>query len=301
VDGGAAWLVTALGTAVVLVGLRDVFHTLWHPNDRGGLSRRVMAGLWRAGRGPRRRGGRGVLAGPLAMVVVVIAWVVLVVLGCALVYWPHLPGGFVLGSDLQTQGGGHFLDALYLSTVTVGTLGFGDIVPTSEWLRVVVPLEALIGFALMTAAVTWVLQIYPALTRRRALAIRLSLLHRVDARQLVDDPESDLAAPLLESLATELVQVRVDLSQYAETYYFRDGDEHTSLPAMLGVALSLRDAAAQAPRRDVRIAGQLLRHAVEDFTSVVDRRFLSGGTDGDAAVAAYAADHGHEVVRPAAG
>ena len=44
-DGGAAWLVTALGTAVVLVGLRDVVHTLWLPVDLCGLSRRVMAGL----------------------------------------------------------------------------------------------------------------------------------------------------------------------------------------------------------------------------------------------------------------
>jgi hypothetical protein len=36
----------------------------------------------------------------------------------------------------------------------VATLGFGDIVPESEWLRIVVPAQALIGFALLTAAVT---------------------------------------------------------------------------------------------------------------------------------------------------
>jgi hypothetical protein len=179
----------------------------------------------------------------------------------------------------------------------VGTLGFGDIVPTSEWLRVVVPVEALIGFALMTAAVTWVLQIYPALTRRRALAIRLSLLHRVDVRRLVDDPDSDLAAPLLESLATELVQVRVDLTLYPETYYFRDGDDETSLPAVLPVAGSLRRAAAQAPRLDARVAGELLGHAVDDFARVVDRQFLRCGLDPAAVLTAYATDHGHRPER----
>jgi hypothetical protein len=292
VDGGVAWLVTAAGAAVVLVALRDVFHTLWHPSGHGGLSRRVMRLVWRMGRGPRRHGGSGVLAGPLAMVVVVLVWVTLVVAGCALVYWPHLPGSFDLGGEAQARGG-HFLDALYLSAVTVGTLGFGDIVPTSEWLRVVVPVEALIGFALMTAAVTWVLQIYPALTRRRALAIRLSLLQRVDARRLVDDPDSDLAAPLLESLATELVQVRVDLTQYPETYYFRDGDAEASLPAVLGVAGHLRWAAAQAPRLDARVAGELLGHAIDDFAAVVDQQFLRGGLGSEQVLAAYAADHGH--------
>jgi hypothetical protein len=292
VDGGVAWLVTATGAAVVLVALRDVFHTLWHPGGHGGMSRRVMGLVWRMGSATRRRGGSAVLAGPLAMVVVVLVWVTLVSVGCALIYWPHVPGGFLLGSEAQSRSG-HFLDALYLSTVTLATLGFGDIVPTSEWLRVVVPVEALIGFALMTAAVTWVLQIYPALTRRRALAIRLSLLHRVDVRRLVDDPDSDLAAPLLESLATELVQVRVDLTQYPETYYFRDGDVEASLPAVLPVAGSLRRAAAQAPRLDARVAGELLGHAVDDFARVVDRQFLRCGLAPAAVLTAYATDHGH--------
>src|SRR3712207_2917547 len=256
-----------------------------------------MAGLWRAGGRQRRHGRSTVLTGPLAMVLVVFVWVTLVVLGFTLVYWPHLPGGFVVGSELTTEERPYFLDALYLSTVTVATLGFGDIVPVSEWLRIVVPAQALIGFALLTAAVTWVLQISPTLPRRRALAIRLSLLHRVDARRLVDDPDSDLAAPLLESLATELVQTRVDLAQYSETYYFRDGDEASSLPATLGVALHLEEAARKAPRSDVRIAGELLGHAIDDFALVVDGQFLHRGLSQAEAVEAYAADHGHRGLR----
>ena len=106
--------------------------------------------------------------------------------------------------------------------VTLATLGFGDIVPTTEWLRVAVPLEAMLGFVLLTAAVTWVLQVYPALMRRRALAIRLSLLHRADAARVLAEEDVPMAANLLEDLAGEVVQARVDLTQYAETYYFRD-------------------------------------------------------------------------------
>src|SRR3954447_7875977 len=34
-----------------------------------------------------------------------------------------------------------------------------------------VPVQALLGFVLLTGAVTWVLQVYPALTRRRALGL----------------------------------------------------------------------------------------------------------------------------------
>jgi hypothetical protein len=223
--------VTAVGVVLVLAALRDIFHTIWHPSGRGRLSRWIMRAVWRVGRGRRalRR-----LTGPLAMVVVVLAWVLLILLGWALVYWPHLPDGFVFGGSLDPAHRAGLLDAVYLSTVTLATLGFGDIVPTADWLRIAVPVQALIGFALLTAAVSWVLQVYPALTRRRALAVRLSLLSRVDTLGRVADPQSTLAASLLKHVAVGLALLRVDVTQYAETYYFRDGDAEASLPAMLG-------------------------------------------------------------------
>ncbi|MGY1669119.1 potassium channel family protein [Geodermatophilus sp. SYSU D00710] len=290
--GGLAWLVTAGGAVVVLVALRDIFHTIWHPSGRGGLSRRLMSGVWRVG---RRRRALGPLTGPLAMVVVVLAWVVLILLGWALVYWPHLPDGFLFGSTLDPVSRAGLLDAVYLSTVTLATLGFGDIVPSADWLRIAVPVQALIGFALITAAVSWVLQVYPALTRRRALAVRVSLLRRVDTAALVADPQSGLAAPLLQDLAVGLAQLRVDLTQYAETYYFRDGDPDASLPAMLGVLLDLGERAGRSPGVDARYAGELLITAVGDYLRVVDEQFLRVGGSVGAIASAYARDHGQEV------
>ncbi|MCZ2818603.1 potassium channel family protein [Modestobacter sp. VKM Ac-2984] len=291
------WAVSAAGAAVLLVVLRDVFHTLWHPSGRGQLSRRVMAVVWWAGRRPRARGRASVLAGPLALVVVVFAWVALTAVGFALVYWPHLADGFALEGALEPQQRRGFLDALYVSLVTLvtlGTLGFGDIVPTADWLRIVVPVQALLGFALLTAAVSWVLQIHPALVRRRALALRLSLLRRVDSAALLTDPQGQLAAPVLADLAADLAQARIDLTQYAETYYFRDSETESSLPAVIEVAVLLSATARTAPRADVRVGGELLAHAVADFSRVVDAHFLNGGGGSVADVlAAYAADHGH--------
>ena len=289
----AGWVITCGGLFVVLAALRDIFHTLWHPSGRSGLGRNVMAAVWRAGR--PRRGHRlvSVLAGPLSMVVVVLAWVVLVVLGWTLIYWPHLADGFHLSEGLQTTPRGGFPDALYVSMVTVATLGFGDIVPTEEWLRIAVPVQALLGFVLLTAAVTWVLQIYPALTRRRALAIRLSLLRRADAVRVLSEEDVPMAANLLEDLAGELVQARVDLTQYAETYYFRDGEDSASLAATIGTALQLAHAAERSPRADMRFAGKLLDAALGDFAHVLDEQFLRVGGPPQAVLSAYATDHGH--------
>ena len=287
------WLITGAGVAVVLAALRDIFHTLWHPSGRSGFSRQVMAAVWRAGRPRRGRRRVSVLAGPLSMVVVVLAWVAFIVLGWTLVYWPHLDDGFFISEGLQETSRGGFPDALYLSMVTVATLGFGDIVPTDEWLRIAVPVQALLGFALLTAAVTWVLQIYPALTRRRALAIRLSLLGRADAVRVLAGEDVPMAANLLEDIAGELVQARVDLTQYAETYYFRDGDASASLAATIGTAVDLAHAAERSPRADLRFAGTLLDLALGDFARLVDEQFLRVGGPPQAVLSAYAADHGH--------
>jgi hypothetical protein len=226
------------------------------------------------------------------MVVVVMAWVVLIVLGWTLIYWPHLAGGFFISQALQQTRRGGLLDALYLSMVTLATLGFSDIVPTAEWLRVAVPLQAMLGFVLLTAAVTWVLQVYPVLMRRRALAIRLSLL-RADAVQVLAEEDVPMAANLLEDLAGELVQIRVDLTQHAETYYFRDGEESASLAATIGTAAQLAWAAERSARADLRFAGKLLDTALGDFAGQLDGHFLRVGGPPQAVLSAYASDHGH--------
>ncbi len=289
----AGWVITLLGAALVLAALRDIFHTLWHPSGHGGLGRKVLAAVWRAGRPQHGHRRVRALAGPLAMVVVVMAWVVLIVLGWTLIYWPHLADGFFISEALHQTTRGGLLDALYLSMVTLATLGFGDIVPTAEWLRVAVPVQAMLGFVLLTAVVTWVLQVYPALTRRRALAIRLSLLHRVDAVRVLGEQDVPMAANLLEDLASDLVQARVDLTQYAETYYFRDGEESVSLPANIATAVGLARAAERSPRADLRFAGQLLDTALGDFARLLDAHFLRVGGPPEAVLRAYAADHGH--------
>ncbi|WP_199584103.1 potassium channel family protein [Blastococcus sp. TF02A-30] len=285
------WPVTALGVAVVLVALRDIFHTLWHPSGRGTISTRVMASVWRLARWRRDRGSGGVLSGPVAVAAVIGVWVALLVGGGALVYAPHLPEGFQFQSGLDVTARSDVLDAVYLSSVTLATLGFGDVVPVAGWLRIAVPVQALIGFGLLTASVTWVLQLYPALLRRRTLAVRLAQLRTVSPEELLHDPGS-AAAAVLHELAAGLAQARVDLTQYTETFYFRDGDEEAALPAMISVAGSLAAAGSAAPRSDVRVAAAVLRGSIDDFARVLDEQFLhDGGSTADVLLAYGRAHH----------
>ena len=170
------WAIGVAGALLVAVVVRDVFHTLFHPIGHGSIAPQVMKFVWwllRLFRPDRRIAS---LTGPLGIALVVLTWGAIAVLGWAMVYFAHMPNGFAYGSELNPAHRNDVLDSLYVSLVTIGTLGFGDIVPTSPLLRLIVPLEALFGFMLLTAAVSWVLQIYPALHRRRVLALQLSTL-----------------------------------------------------------------------------------------------------------------------------
>ncbi|KOV49919.1 Ion transport 2 domain protein [Streptomyces sp. AS58] len=284
------WLLSLVGAGLVMLTLRDLFHTLWHPTRHGGLSRLVMTAMWRLARRFRVRNRVVGLVGPLAMVTVVGMWAGIIILGWAIIYWPHMPGAFTFSPGSEAAQEPALLDSVYLSIVTVTTLGLGDVAPGEGWLRVVSPLEALVGFALLTATVSWVLEIYPALTRRRVLAVRLALLH--DSNPTMQQIDSTAGALLLEGLATEVVQVRIDFTQYAEAYYFHDGEDHSSLAATVGWASDLARWGQTARRPEVRLAGDLLAAALRDLAAVLDQRFLHTGRGSTDVFAAYAADHG---------
>lgn len=93
-------------------------------------------------------------------------------------------------------------------------------------------------------------------------------------------------------MATEVVRVRIDFTQYAEAYYFHDGEDHSSLAATVGYAADLAQRGQAAGRPEVRLAGDLLDGALQDLAAILDQRFLHTGGTPTQVFAAYAADHG---------
>lgn len=283
------WLLTAVGALLVLAVLRDVFHTLWHPTGEGTLHHLISASLWRA---VRRLGhGARAVAGPGILTVVVLVWGALLILGWALIYLPRLPDGFSYDSALDLTARGGLVDAIYLSTVVLGTLGFGDIVPTEPWLRLLTPVQALVGFALLTASVSWVLQIQPALGRRRSLARHLTMLR--GAQQ--DTGCRELPAAELTGIAARLTRVHVDLRQSSPTFYFVERETAEALPCVLPYVRELADRAAAADDDDLRLAGAALERVLTGLARLLGDRFLRVGQDAgtDEVLRRFAAEHGH--------
>ena len=295
------WFLSLVGVALILLVLRDIFHTLWHPSGFGALSRLLFAFVWRSTKVVSRVTGPTEVAGPLALLVTALAWTSLLVLGWALIYWVHLPEGFHLTSPLRGEASPDFVTAVYLSMVSLATLGFGDIVPADSHLRIAVPLQALVGFVLLTAAISWALGLYPALNRRRTLARRLSMMASADTLKVVESGEPSFATEILHSLSTTLASTEMDLMQYGETYFFREKDREMSLAATLSYTLELVAAGVRSPVAEVRHAAAMLDQAATGVAKQLDGEFLHTGGAPAQVFKAFAEDHGHPPLGSASG
>ena len=234
-------LAPAAGVLVVGLTLRDVFHTLFHPGGHGGMAALLCRGTWWM---LHRLGDRvAQLAGPGAVLLTILVWLGLVVAGFTLVLWPLVPDGLTYGQG--SPQGPPLLDALYVSMVAISTLGFGDVVVTDPALRWLAPLEALLGFSVIS--------------RRRSLAVD------VWSRTGGDGPAEDVDAATAAAWATQLAAVDVDLVQNTETFWFRESDPRLSLLPALGRLDTVAEQHAGCPEgRHLARALAVLRETLQE-------------------------------------
>ncbi|WP_127474475.1 potassium channel family protein [Microbacterium sulfonylureivorans] len=282
-------LSTIAGAAVVVYGLSDIFLTLVHPHARGRLTRGIVAGIWaitsRFGRRARAA------SGPLAAICVVLSWAAIQAIGWALIYLPHVPDGFVYPDGIDPASYPDVLEALYFSLVSLSTLGFGEVVPADPFVRVLSPLQAVTGFALLTGGATWLLQLFPTLARRRSTALYLTLLGRASYPDHIAEADPVSASVVVHAVAQHIASAQVDLSQSPESYYFREGEKPTSLGHALPVAQALADAASASTHADLRVAGLILDDALEELGTCLRDNFGALGETRSDVIASFARDH----------
>jgi hypothetical protein len=285
----------AAGFVCIAVALHDVFHTLFHPAGRGAMSDWLAGFVWKIVRAlSHNKRERITLAGPFAILTIIGIWVALIVFGFAFIYRPYIAGQFTVAPGLDPAKHRSFLDALNVSIGGLMTLS-GDILTKSRVLRLAIGSEAIIGFGLLTASVSWLLSIYPVLERRRTVAHELTLLHNAESRsgiRIIELP-SDEAQEILWGLAAEISSLRNDLTQFPITYYFHSGDEHSGLAGALPYVADLAENASRPQMSpSVRMAGIALGGAIHDYLEYVAETFLDMPLDDKRAIMRrYADEH----------
>ena len=221
------------------------------------------------------------------------SWTLLLVAGWALIYYPHLPDAFRFSSGMDPQQYRGWVTAFYISVVTLVTLGYGDITPTAGWLRLLAPVQALVGFALLSAGVSWVLSLYPVLARRRSFSQEVALLREAESASGVSLVSQAHAADQLHALASRLVMIRGDLLQFPVTYYFHT--RQNDPPLFRGIPY-LWELAACGKEKDqpeaVRLAATMLALAIDQLAQALAAEFAQLKAASTMKVfARYAEDH----------
>ena len=152
--------------------LWDAYETILLPRRLPGdirLSRLVLRSLWKIwttlSRGIRARNSRELFLSfyaQLSLIVLFGVWALGLIAGFASLHW-------ALGSHLDAPRGLAGLAAdLYMSGTTFFTLGLGDVVPTSDFARLLTVVEAGIGFGFLALVIAYVPVLYQCFSRREA-------------------------------------------------------------------------------------------------------------------------------------
>lgn len=146
----------------------------------------------------------------------------------------------------------------------------------------------------MTAAITWILSIYPVLARRRNLARDVALLQRTERwrETVAADDGATALTDVLSSLTEQVIFVRNDYFQFPITYYFHPPDRTASLAVALPQLAVFAEQASHHPSVSVQLQAARLREAVRDLTIHLAETFL-GLSDAsmERVLTAYAVDH----------
>ncbi|HSH59586.1 MAG TPA: potassium channel family protein [Acidimicrobiales bacterium] len=277
-------LALLVGVALVVFVCWDIVLTLFHPAARGPLSYLGNRATWRAIRGVSLRllGGRGLnYAGPFAMVINLLVWVVGLWLGYALIYLPYLESfSYDPSTPFAAKG---ILEALYFSGASITTGGFGDVVATGGVLRLVAIAEAASGFGVLSSAIAFVLAVYPLISQLRSTSLQLAdagALELEGAARVV----SRAGPSKLTAIVQDLTEDHEHLKRFPILYYFESGNREESLSTMVRGSSLLLVALTCAPSSNVEYASvyaEMLEHVVARLLEDLERDFLGGRRRGD--------------------
>ena len=171
------FIYTTAGLVLLALLIFDIYATVLHSSARyGPVGESLNRSVWRLTRGAAFRLSRANrhrllnMVGPLLMPLLIVVYIVLLVFAFALVYFPHVPSGFIFSSTHPEPG---WVDAVYFSGVTLTTVGYGDVVPRLTSLRFLALFESASGLVVISLAITYMLTVYTALERKRAVAVSL--------------------------------------------------------------------------------------------------------------------------------
>jgi hypothetical protein len=221
------------GVILILAGLIDVFLTVLYARITTGIiARTVTRGVWQFFRwasahvGPYRELALA-FCGPSALLSLVGVWSLVLTLGAALVIHPEL------GTGIQAPGGGtakDFITALYAGGSSVSIVHGSDLSPKVTAMFYFYMFDSLVGTAVLSLTLAYLMQVYSALLKRNSLGLQLHLLSSEtgDAARLIAGLGSKgqfaQGFNVFAGLAAELASIQETHHFFPVLFFFRFRD-----------------------------------------------------------------------------
>jgi len=178
--------------------------------------------------------------GPVILVLLVFVWTHGLALGAALIIHPQL-GTSVISVHKETPT--DFITAYFAGGSSISIVGADDLIPQNSTFRLLYLFNSLVGAALLSLLVTYLLEVYNALQQRNGLAFKVHLLtaETNDAVEMLAGfgPEGHFEAGYtnLADLAAETVHVKEAHHFYSVLFYFRFSESFYSVSQLTLVCL----------------------------------------------------------------
>jgi len=269
-------LMAILGIVILFIILWDGFEVIILPRRvarKIRLSRLYYLSTWavcswyaRHIRNPRRRERYLSFYGPLSLVFLIAFWAAGMMVGFAMVQWSVGPPGI------------RFKESLYLSGTTFITLGMG--VPHTFWSRLVVIIEAGVGFGFLALVISYLPVLYQSFARRETNILLLDARagSPPTAAEMLRRYAGGHGMPAMDELLREWEIWAADLLETYISYpvlaYFRSQHDNQSwlaaLTAILDVCAVIIAGIDNLAPWQARLTFAMARHTVVDLAQIVN-------------------------------
>jgi hypothetical protein len=224
------WFEQIAGALLMLLILLDVFLTVLYARAGAGLlSPRIARFVWwlfKTVSKPfgRLRGSILSFCGPAILVTFVLVWSIGLALAAGLIIHP------TLGTSVRSTSGDtsrDLLTAIYAGGSSISIVGTSNFTPHTASFRMIYLFNSLVGLSVTSLTLTYLMQVYAALSRRNTLGLNVHLASAEtgDAAEFIahlgPDGKFEIGYANLSALAADIANAKESHHFYPVLFYFR--------------------------------------------------------------------------------
>lgn len=268
------------GTIIIIAAIADALWTiLWVDNSSGPLTSRLTYFIWRGAKSISGQKGHHLflsLAGPAALFIVLLMWVILLLVGWTMIFTSDRNA--ILGfRNLEPAS---LSSRIYFTAYTLFTLGIGDYVPLKGFWQITTSVASGTGILIIFLAITYQIEIVSAVANKRVFASRVTGIALQPEEFILanwDGREFGVLSLQLSTMAGQLSLLTEQHLAYPILHYYHAPESrksNTIAIAILDEALTILEFGVPKPYGPSQTTLLPVRKAIDDYLGILRTAFI---------------------------